>query len=101
MNRMLITSTMAAGVALAISWSVPPVSHAQQRGAPPATPQAAPAVPSEPAPKMADGHPDLSGVWWTGGDVGGRGYGSSNPGRGGARGTPPPTFQSLYKPEAV
>lgn len=52
-------------------------------------------------PRMADGHPDLSGVWWTGGDVGGRGYGNSNRAAGGARGgTPAPTFQSLYTPEA-
>jgi hypothetical protein len=50
---------------------------------------------------MADGHPDLSGVWWGGADIGaarGRGGG----GRGAARGgTPPPTFPSLYKPEAA
>src|SRR5215510_11184389 len=100
MNRMLITSTMAAGVALAISWSVPPVSHAQQRGAPPATPQAAPAVPSEPAPKMPDGHPDLSGVWWTGGDVGGRGY-QGGRGRGARGGPAPATYNSLFTPAAA
>jgi hypothetical protein len=48
---------------------------------------------------MADGHPDLSGVWWTGGDVGGAGYGGGR-GRGGARGgTPPATFTSLYNAE--
>jgi hypothetical protein len=49
---------------------------------------------------MADGHPDISGVWWGGADVGAaRGRGA---GRGGARGgTPPPTFMSLYKPEAA
>jgi hypothetical protein len=55
---------------------------------------------------MADGHPDLTGVWWGGADVGaarGRGGG----GRGGARGggarggTPPATFTSLYRPEAA
>jgi len=53
-----------------------------------------------PAPKMADGHPDLSGVWWGGGDVGGRGF---RPGGGAPEGggTPPPTFTSLYKPQAA
>jgi hypothetical protein len=48
---------------------------------------------------MADGKPDLSGVWWTGGDVGGRGY---NFGRGrGVRGEAPATFQSLYNAETA
>jgi len=53
-----------------------------------------------PAPKMADGHPDLSGVWWGGGDVGGRGFrpGGGPPAGGGA---PPATFTSLYKPQAA
>jgi hypothetical protein len=54
---------------------------------------------------MADGHPDLSGVWWGGADVGGnRGGGAGRGGggaRGGARGTPAPTFQSLYQPSAA
>lgn len=64
-------------------------------------PAAKPVAPG-PAPRMADGHPDLSGVWWTGGDVGGAGFGQSNGSRiGGARGTPAPTFQSLYKPDAA
>lgn len=64
--------------------------NAQQRG--PAPAPAAPTAPSEPAPKLADGHPDLSGVWWTGGDVGGRGYNQ-------ARDTT--RFTTLYKPEAA
>jgi hypothetical protein len=50
---------------------------------------------------MADGHPDLSGVWWTGGDVGGRGYGGGR-GRGGRAGGPAPaTYQSLMTPAAT
>lgn len=52
-------------------------------------------------PRMADGHPDLSGVWWGGGDVGGRGFQSSTRGAGGARGNPAPTYQSLFNPEAA
>jgi hypothetical protein len=48
---------------------------------------------------MADGHPDLSGVWWGGSDIGGpRGAGG---GRGGARGAPAPSFTSLYQPWAA
>src|SRR5262245_45177761 len=66
----------------------------------------APAKPAA-APRMADGHPDLSGVWWGGADVGGRrpgGGGGGPPGAGrpgAAGGTPPPSFPSLYKPEAA
>jgi len=68
---------------------------AQQSGAPAASAPAA-----EPAPRMADGHPDLSGVWWTGGDVGGRGYGGGR-GRGAAGGPPPATYASLLTPAAA
>jgi hypothetical protein len=53
---------------------------------------------------MADGHPDLTGVWWGGADIGaarGRGGARGGGARGGARGTPAPTFTSLYKPEAA
>jgi hypothetical protein len=48
-----------------------------------------------PVPRMADGHPDLSGVWWGGGDVGGRGF------RLGPRNPDAPTYTSLYKPSAA
>ena len=52
-------------------------------------------------PRLADGHPDLSGVWWGGADVGGRpaggGRGAGAPaGRGGGRSPAPVTFPSLY-----
>ena len=57
------------------------------------------------APRMADGHPDLSGVWWRGADVGGRGAAPAGAagrggGRGGAKGPAPPTFTGLYQPSA-
>ena len=55
-----------------------------------------------PVPRMADGHPDLSGVWWGGSDIGGaRGRGGARGGARGGGGTPPPTFTSLYRPEAA
>ena len=49
-------------------------------------------------PRLADGHPDLSGVWWGGSDVGGRRGGGARGGRGA---TPAPTFASLYQPSAA
>jgi hypothetical protein len=49
-------------------------------------------------PRLSDGHPDLSGVWWGGSDVGGRRGGGARGGRGG---TPAPTFASLYQPWAA
>jgi hypothetical protein len=55
-----------------------------------------------PAPRLSDGHPDLSGVWWTGGDLGSPGYQSSNKAAGtGPSGPKMPTFAELYKPEAA
>jgi hypothetical protein len=61
-------------------------------------------------PRMADGHPDLSGVWWRGADVGGRAAAPAG-GKGGdakaaapnaaAKGAPPVTFASLYNPSAM
>jgi hypothetical protein len=67
---------------------------------------AAPAATSKPAPRMADGHPDLSGVWWRGADIGGRAAGPPGgrpaaPNGGGARPQPPPFFSSLYQPWAL
>jgi hypothetical protein len=101
MKRVVIASIIAASVALALTWLVLPLSSfAAQRGAAPAPTNPAPAGP---VPRMADGHPDLSGVWWGGADVGGnRGGGGGRGGaRGGARGTPAPSYTSLYQPWAA
>ena len=62
---------------------------------------AAAAKKSEPAPRMPDGHPDLSGVWWPGHDIvpqtSSAVYAAPRTG-----GPPrPPTFQSLYQPWAA
>jgi hypothetical protein len=99
--RRTIAAIVTTGCALALAWSVP-VSLSGQgngRGASPSSETAA-----GPVPRMADGHPDLTGVWWGGADVGAaRGRGGARGGgrgaQGAARGTPPPTFMSLYKPE--
>ena len=73
-----------------------PQLHAQAgRGA-----AAAPAAAADAVPRMPDGRPDLSGVWWTGGDVGGRGF-SPGGGRGGRGGAAPPTLTDLYLPAAA
>jgi hypothetical protein len=91
MKRTLITWTMMAAVATALVWFVPAAVTF-------AAPQAA-----GPVPRMADGHPDLSGVWWGGSDIGGaRGGGGGARGArgGGAPATPPPSFTSLYQPWA-
>ncbi len=99
MTRISIGSTIVT-VALTSVFFARDGVRAQQPAA--ATP--APASTAEPAPRMPDGRPDLSGVWWTGGDVGGRGFAGGR-GRGGGRGAPggpqPVTFTSLYTPAAA
>jgi hypothetical protein len=89
-----LLGTVVVALTLALAWFAP-VARTQSQ---PASPEPK----AGPAPRMADGHPDLSGVWWGGADVGAaRGRGARGGGRGGARGTPPPTFMSLYKPETA
>ena len=51
-------------------------------------------------PRMADGHPDLSGVWWTGGDLGSPGFNSSTRSGRGGDAPAPATYESLYQPWA-
>jgi hypothetical protein len=59
------------------------------------------ATAAAPVPRMADGHPDLSGVWWRGGDVGGRGFGGPPRDASGAAPQRPTTFSDLYQPWAL
>ena len=59
-----------------------------------------PPKPTGPAPRAADGHPDLSGVWWPGQDVPVQTLrvGSARA----AASTPRPgSLQSLYRPDAM
>ncbi len=53
-----------------------------------------------PTPRMPDGHPDLSGVWWRGADVGGRPAGGGGGPLARPAGPPPVFFSNLYTPEA-
>jgi hypothetical protein len=61
--RRVIAAVVTAGCAVALVWFAPSVVNgaAQQSE-----------QPAGPAPRMADGHPDLSGVWWGGAEAAGR-----------------------------
>lgn len=95
MTRGLTTTVVAAGVACAVGWSAPAVVGV-------AAGQGEQTTAAGPVPRMSDGKPDLSGVWWGGSDVGGaRRGGGARGGARGARGAGPPTFTSLYRPDAA
>jgi hypothetical protein len=101
MTRRVIAIIVTTVFALA-TFAAALVLPAAAQGPPSRAAAAAQPVPAGPAPRMADGHPDLTGVWWSGGDVGGAEFGRSNGARiGGPRGRPTPTFQSLYTPDAA
>jgi hypothetical protein len=100
MRRILLVPLAGAVVALVVSLPGADIVRAQGGASAAGAPPSAAAATAEPAPRMPDGKPDLSGVWWTGGDVGGRGYGGGR-GRGGGGGPAPPSFTSLYTPEAA
>lgn len=98
MTRDLMTPIVTAGLACALAWSMPILVGDAAGQAPPRAPKTAS---TGAVPRMADGHPDLSGVWWGGGDVGAaNGRGPAVGGRRGG-GPPPQTFASLYTPDAA
>jgi hypothetical protein len=102
MKRIQITSMAIAAAAIALISLLPAEQGFGAQGGTPATVSqtnaAASAIP------RIDGHPDLSGVWWRGSDVGGRGAGGGGGARGagggGRGGAPAPSFTSLYQPWA-
>jgi hypothetical protein len=106
MTRPSIATTIASATAATlITLSIMTLASAAAQTGGPSGAAAAAATAAGPAPKTADGHPDLSGVWWPGRDLQVRPLGSPPP-------TPPPaavapprerplSFTSLYQPWAL
>jgi hypothetical protein len=94
-----IVSTATAG---ALLWAAAIAVHLEAQTKTAETAKQASKTAPGAVPRMPDGHPDLSGVWWRGEDIGGRSgaaLGGARPGRQGA-GQPAPTFAGLYQPSA-
>ena len=87
-------SMITAAIAGALVWAPSAVPLAAQT----ASSHAAKAEAAGAVPRMPDGHPDLSGVWWRGSDVGGRGFAASLRQPAGEK---PVSFTDLYQPWAV
>src|SRR5581483_12374209 len=88
MKRVLIVSALTTALAFGVSSA----ASAQQK--------ATNAPAKSAVPRTADGHPDLSGVWWRGADVGGRGFQGGGAPAGGRGGAAPPSYTSLYNDAA-
>lgn len=94
MNHPMFSAALAVGLLYSVA-PMPLMAQATSAAAAPAEIASS----ASRAPRMPDGHPDLSGVWWRGADIGGRGgppLGGPRGGRGGA----PATFSSLYQSSA-
>jgi hypothetical protein len=93
-----ISQRIATAMAAALLWLAPTAFDLAQAQS--GNTQASKPAPAGAVPRMADGHPDLSGVWWGGPDtdVGGRGFRESLAGRNDPNA---PTYTSLYQPSAA
>ncbi len=90
LKRVPVASLVTLAAVLLMCFAPATVGHA--------TRQEGPADADSQIPRLSDGRPDLSGVWWGGADVGGPGFGRGGGGRGGP---PAATFTSLYRPSAA
>ena len=59
----LTAAVVVAGASLAVMRSTPVAAQSATASG------AAKTTPAKPIPRMADGHPDLTGVWWPGHDL--------------------------------
>lgn len=90
-------AAMPGALALLVSAAALAAVPANAQDADAARSAAAPGT-ADAVPRMPDGRPDLSGVWWGGGDVGGPGFRPGGPRPG--DGQRPATFTDLYQPWA-
>ena len=94
MASMVTSAAVVVMVSFVVLASTPAAAQTERgSGAPKAT--------APPAPRMPDGHPDLTGVWWPGQDINPQtSTAYYAPPRAGAPAAPP-SFSSLYQPWAA